>query len=88
MSCLFPLTLLDLTESLPFDSTSCSITRSVVSHLKVKSKTPGSPDSILADLFRIFVVESSAKYKRITKEVKDPKGLYAIDRCSTKLLSK
>ena len=36
------------------------------------------PDSILADLFWIFVVDSSTKYKRITKEEKDPKGPYAI----------
>ena len=46
-----------------------------------------SLDSILADLFWMFVVDSSAKYKRITKE-EDPKGSYAIITCSTKLLSK
>ena len=48
----------------------------------------GSTDSIFADLFWMFVVDSSAKYKGITKEEKDPKGPYAINTCSTKLLSK
>ena len=47
-----------------------------------------SSKSIFADLFLMFVVNSSPKYKRITKEEKDPKGQYAINTCSTKLLSK
>ena len=34
-----------------------------------------------------FEVHSSAKYNTITKEEKDPQGLYAINTCSTKLLS-
>ena len=34
-----------------------------------------------------FVVPSSVKYKKITKEKKDPKDPYAINTCSTQLLS-
>ena len=34
-----------------------------------------------------FVVDSSANYNIITKEEKDSKGPYAINTCSTKLLS-
>ena len=35
-----------------------------------------------------FVVDSSAKYKKIRKGEKDPKGPYAFNTCSTKLLSR
>ena len=56
--------------------------------LRNQDQDTGSPDSIFADLFWIFVVDSSAKYtQELNKKKKDPKGPYAIDTCSTKLLS-
>ena len=85
VSHLFPLShILTCPQGFSFQLfTSCSI----MWCLKIKTKTPESPDSIMADLFWICAIDSWAKYKRITKE-EDPKGPHAINTCSTKLLSK
>ena len=80
------ITLLNQTHSLPFDSLShillCDkwvLTQNQDQGTKKSSLNTGR--SILD-----FVVDSSAKYNRITNEEKDPKDPYTIIICSTRSL--
>ena len=58
-------------------------------HTQNEDQDTGSPDSnIYRFILDVYSWQLSKIYRRITKEERDPEGLYAIKTCLTKLLSK